>query len=342
MLGTWPLAGGLSPPAPVLPYDLSIFDGAPRAPPPPPQSLAPTRAGAGKAKYRLTIDLAVLADSNATNGTRLKEVPVLVGDTRIPVPLDPRLRQRSGFGRSASISAAAILPLGRDVSAVAGAEAYYVDYPGGLSDDASVSLSAGLELGPDRRRTSIEAIVFDRWYAHESAMAGWGARISHRSAIARGQSLRVVGEGRVYRSGYGRAFDGKQASLWLSYDAVLDPTLTASASVYARRDALRDRAYASTEVGGYASLVHYLGPDLTGTGSIGIARAWFDEPIPSLAMLAREDWRPSASLSLTARHPLLWGFFPSLTYSYGRTASSLPFYVSDRHRLRLGVARTFQ
>jgi hypothetical protein len=83
-------------------------------------------------------------------------------------------------------------------------------------------------------------------------------------------------------------------------------------------------------------------PDFSGSLSLGLGRAWFDEPIPYLAAFARTDWRPSASLSLTTRHPLLWGFFPSLTYSYGRTMSSLPFYAADRHRLRLGVARSFQ
>ena len=154
--------------------------------------------------------------------------------------------------------------------------------------------------------------------------------------------MRTVAEARVYRSGYGHPFDGREASAWLSYDAVLDPSLTASASVYARRDALRDRAYASTEVGGAASLAYYLGPDFSGSLSLGVGRAWFDQPIPYLASFARADWRPSAALSLATRHAFLWGFSPSLSYSYGRTVSTLPFYASDRHRLRLGVARTFQ
>jgi hypothetical protein len=340
-MGAWPLAGGLSPPAPILPYDSAIFEAAPDHPAPPPAPALPP-AARGKAAYRLTLDLAAIADSNTTNGTRLREVPVLVGDTSIPVPLDPRLRQRRGFGRSASLNASATVPIAPAASLIASAEAYYVDYAGSISDDAWGSLALGLQLGPDASRTSIEAMLFDRWYAHESAMAGWGVRASHRHAVGPGQNVRLAAEGRIYRSGYGRAFDGKQASLWLSYDAVIDPTLTASASVYARRDTLRDRAYASDEVGGYASLVHYLGPDVTGTVSVGLAHTWFDEPIPFLAPAARADWRPYGSLSLTTRHPFLWGLYPSLTYSYGRTYSSLPFYASDRHRLRLGVARTFQ
>jgi len=340
LLGAWLVAAALAPPATVLPYDPTIFDGAARAPvPPAPPPQAPR---AGKAKYRLTIDLAAIADSNATNGTRLKEVPVLVGDTRVPVPLDPRLRRKSGIGRSASVSAAASVPVGRNLNAIASADAYYTDYAGSMSDDAWASFAAGLELGPEARRTTLEAMLFDRWYAHESAMAGWGLRLSHRSALGHGQSVRAAAEARVYRSGYGRAFDGREGSAWLSYDVVLDPSLTASASVYARRDALRDRAYASTEIGGAASLAYYLGPDFSGSLSVGLGRAWFDEPIPYLAAFARTDWRPSAALSLTTRHPVLWGFYPSLTYSYGRTMSSLPFYAADRHRLRLGVARSFQ
>lgn len=334
----WLLLGGLAPPSPHLPYDDNVLDGPRQAPP------AATRetASPGKPQYRLTIDFAAIADSNATNGTRLTEVPMLSGDQRIPVPLDPRLRQKSGFGRSAAVSGSVKLPIAPATSLIASGDAYIVDYPGGISDDTSVSLAAGVELGPDSRRTSVEALLFDRWYAHESAMAGWGLRASHREALGTGQSFRAVAEARVYRSGYGRAFDGKQASLWLSYDAVLDPTLTASASIYARRDALRDAAYSSTEIGGYGSLSHYLGPNLTGSASLGLARAWFDEPIPFLATSSRTDWRPWLALSLATRRSLLWGFSPSLSYTYGRTSSSLSFYESDRHRLRLGVARTFQ
>jgi len=339
----WVLLGALSPTPPTLAYDPSAFDDAPaprpRAEEPPAAAPAPAR---DRVEHQLTIDFAAIADSNATNGTRLREVPVLSGDERVPVPLDPRLRQKRAFGRSAALSASLKVPVTPAAKLTLSGEAYIVDYPGAIADDAWVSAAAGVELGRDGRRTTLEAMLFDRWYAHETAMAGWGVRATHREPIATGQSLRAVAEARFYNSGYGPAFDGRQASLWLSYDAVLDPTLTASASVYARRDALRDRAYASTEVGGYGSLAHYLGPDLTGSASVGLARAWFDEPIPFLSTSSRADWRPWLALSLTTRRPLLWGFSPSLSYSFGRTFSTLPFYESDRHRLRLGVARTFR
>lgn len=333
----WLLLAGFAPTPPRLAYDMAFeTPGRPAATP------RPAQGKVRKLEYRLTLDFAAIADSNATNGTRLTEVPMLYGDQRIPVPLDPRLRQKSAFGRSAAASGSVKLPVAASASLIAAAEAYFIDYPGTLSDDASLSFSAGAEFGPEAHRTTIEGLLFDRWYAGESAMAGWGLRVGHREALGQGQSLRAVAEGRIYRSGYGRAFDGKQASLWLSYDSVLNPSLTASASVYARRDALRDRAYASTEVGVYESLSYYLGPRFSGSATLGVARAWFDEPIPLLATTSRADWRPWFAVSLTTRRPLLLGFTPSLTYSYGRTFSSLPFYESDRHRLRLGFTRSFQ
>jgi hypothetical protein len=327
----WLLLCGLVPPAPRLSYDTAFEGGGA------PRPAQPKR----KLQYRLTVDFGIVADSNTTNGTRLKEVPILYGDQRVPVPLDPRLRQRSGIGHSMAMSGSVKLPVGSGASLTAAADAYVIDYAGWISDDASVTFSTGVEFGSEARRTAVEALLYDRWYAHESAMAGWGLRVSHREPLGPGQSLRAVAEGRIYRSGYGRAFDGKQASLWLSYDAVLNPMLTGSASIYARRDALRDRAYASTEIGGYGSLSYYLGPDFAGSASLGLARAWFDEPIPVLGPSSRADWRPWLAATFSTRRPLLWGFTPSLTYSYGRTSSSLPFYESDRHRLRLGIARTF-
>ena len=332
------MLAGLAPPPPRLAYDPEVSGESPATA----VRSAPPRAPPRKPAYRLTLDFGAIADSNVTNGTRLAEAPILDGERKIPVPLDPRLRRKSGFGRSAALAASAKIPVAAEASLTAGAEAYLVDYPGSIADDASVTFSTGAELGPEARRTVVEAMLFDRWYGHVSAMAGWGVRASHREALGPGTSLHAVAEARIYRSGYGRAFDGRQASLWLSYDAVLAPALTASASLYGRRDALRDRAYASTELGGYGSLSYYLGPAFAGSASLGLARAWFDEPIPYLGASARADWRPWLALSLTTRRPLLWGFTPSLTYSYGRTFSTLPFYESDRHRLRLGLARTFQ
>jgi hypothetical protein len=38
---------------------------------------------------------------------------------------------------------------------------------------------------------------------------------------------------------------------------------------------------------------------------------------------------------------LLWNLHPNFSYTFGRTASSEPFYDADRHALRLGIDASF-
>jgi len=172
-------------------------------------------------------------------------------------------------------------------------------------------------------------------------MRGFGLRGNWRQQVAEGQHLALYIDARRFDSGYGRAFGGEQAAAYLAYDAVLNPTLTAAGGLYVRRDDLRDDAYSSTELGAYGNLTHYLSEDLTGGISAGLSRAAFDSPVSYLSPDPRRDWRYYSSLWVTTRKPLVAGLYPSLTYTYGRTSSSIGFYDSDRHRIRLGFSRSF-
>ena len=122
---------------------------------------------------------------------------------------------------------------------------------------------------------------------------------------------------------------------------MLNPRLSASVGVYGHRQWLRDDSFSSLDLGLYGGLSAYLGEDFTGGITAGLSRTAFDEPFLLLDPEARGDWRGYASLWLTTRRPLLLGLHPSLTYTYNRTSSSIGYYDSQRHRLRLGVKRRF-
>jgi len=295
----------------------------------------------GHPDWTLSVDASVTADSNVTNSTDAKTVLVDDGSGPIPVPLDPNLRQRSGLGYGLSAAGSVKLPVADGLAVDLAADGYYLDYPGTTADDASVTASAGLDLDRGKNQASVEVIAFDRWYAGISAMAGGGVRAHYRREVGEGQHLALYLDARIFESDYGEPFGGKQANAYLAYDVVLDPTLTASGGVYVRRDWLRDSGFSSTEVGAYGNLIHYLGPNFTGGISLGASRAWFDAPVAFLSPDPRRDWRYYASLYLTTRHPVLMGITPSLTYTYSRTSSSILYYRADRHRLRLGLQRSF-
>ncbi len=295
-----------------------------------------------RADVRLTVDMSVTADSNVSNGTRLHAVPIDFGGGPLPVPVDPNLRERSGLGHGVSAAAGVRLPVAAEAALAVDVEAYALEYEGPRSDDASVLIAAGLEFGagahPDG---SVQLIAYDRWYGGVKALEGVGLRGHWRVPLDPRSNVRLAIDARIFDSGYGDRFSGREASLYLSYDRALRPRLSASAGVYAHRQWLRDDSFSSLDFGLYGGLSAYLGEDFTGGITAGLSRTAFDEPFLLLGPDARSDWRGYSSLWLGTRRPVAWGLHPSLTYTYNRTASSIGYYNSQRHRLRLGVKRRF-
>ncbi|MEA3009850.1 MAG: outer membrane protein [Sphingomonadales bacterium] len=338
------LAGGDSEAVPVQPgeqYPPTAQEEAARSPVASPSTPA-TPAKARAADVRLLVDMGVTADSNVTNGTRLRAVPIDLGDGPLPVPVDPNLREKGGIGVGMSAAANVRLPISAAAALAVDVEGYAVEYEGPRSDDASALVAAGLEFGASDAPTgSLQLIAFNRWYGGVKALEGVGLRGSWRRPLTPRSNLRLAIDARIFDSGYGEAFGGSQASVYLSYDSVLNPNLSFSGGVYARREWLDDDAFSSLDAGIYGGLSAFLNDDFSGGVTAGLSRTTFDEPFLLLDPEARGDWRAYASGWLTTRRPVALGLHPSLTYTYSRTSSSIPYFSSDRHRLRLGVQRKF-
>lgn len=314
------------------------------------ESLAPAVAApparpapaARRADWRLSVDMSVTGDSNVTNGTRLRTVPIDLGDGPLPVPVDPNLREKAGIGVGVSAAANVRLPVADGAALAVDVEGYALEYEGPRSDDASLLVAAGLEFGDSSApKGSLQLIAFDRWYGGVKALEGVGLRGGWRHPLGPSSNLRLAVDARIFDSGYGEAFGGSQASLYLTYDSVLNPNLSASGGIYVRREWLDNDSFSSVDAGAYGGLSAYLSEDFSGGVTAGLSRTIFDEPFALLGPDRRSDWRPYASAWLSTRRPVALGLHPSLTYTYSRTSSSIPYFSSDRHRLRLGVQRRF-
>jgi hypothetical protein len=311
-----------------------------------PEVAAPPAAVAAakprSADFRLSVDMSVTADSNVTNGTDLHSVPIDLGEGPLPVPVDPNLREKAGIGAGMSAAANVRLPISAAAALAVDVEGYAVEYEGPRSDDSSALVAAGLEFGAGNAPTgSLQLIAFERWYGGVKALEGVGLRGNWRHPLSPGSNLRLAVDARIFDSAYGDSFGGSQASLYLTYDSVLDPSLSFSGGVYARREWLGDDTFSSVDSGAYAGLSAFLSEDFAGGVTAGLSRTVFDEPFLLLDPDPRADWRVYASGWLSTRRPVALGLHPSLTYTYSRTSSSIPYFSSDRHRLRLGVQRRF-
>lgn len=294
------------------------------------------------ADFRLSVDLSVTADSNVTNGTNLQSFPIYVGGQPLPVPVDPNLREKAGIGAGASVAANMRLPVSKGAALAVDVEAYAAEYEGRRSDDASALVAAGLEFGAGSNPTgSLQLIAFERWYGGVKALEGVGLRGNWRRPLGDRSNLRLAIDARIFDSDYGDSFGGSQASLYVTYDSVLAPTLSFSSGIYARREWLGDDAFSSLDAGLYGGLSAFLDSDFAGGVTAGLSRTRFDEPFLLLGPERRADWRVYASGWVSTRRPVALGLHPSLTYTYSRNSSSIPYFSSDRHRLRLGVQRKF-
>ncbi|HEX8644607.1 MAG TPA: surface lipoprotein assembly modifier [Allosphingosinicella sp.] len=361
LFGAWLLlAAYQAPPAAPLGYDLDAAStddqlAAPSTQPPEPGEqyppsladqarpvtpTAPRRPGG--ADWRLIVDASVVADTNLTNSTDAESVELDLDGVAFPVPLDPSLRQHGGIGVGVSASLRGRVPIGGGVSAAIDAEGFVLEQEGARSDDASVLLAAGAEIqGPGGSTILLQATGFDRRYAGASAMRGFGVRGRYRQPLGEGEALSLFVDARFFDSDYGEEFGGTEGGVYLTYETVIDPTLSGSAGIYVRGSWLGSDSYSSREFGIHGGLSHYLSADLIGGLTAGLGRIEYEGPILLLSPDPRRDWRMSGSLYVASRRPLLIGLTPSLTYTYNRTSSSIEYYRADRHRLRFGLSRTF-
>jgi len=313
-----------------------------RVTPPAATPSAPRAAAPRKASWTLNVDASVTGDSNVTGGTSLDSVAIDGGSGPTPVPVDPAFREKASIGLGASAAAGVRAPVSKAVSLAFDAEGYAMRYPDApRANDSSALAAAGIAVSEGQNSGLLQLTAYDRWYGGASASRGLGLRGNWRQAIGGGQHVGLYVDARVFESDWGDALTGRSASIFLSYDITLNPTTTAAGGLYFRRDWMHDDSFSNAELGAYASLTHYLSSTLTGGVSAGLGRSRYDEPLIYLSPDARRDWRAYASLWLTARKPIALGLYPSLTYTYGRTSSNIAFYRSDRHRLRLGLSRSF-
>lgn len=300
------------------------------------------RATAGGSAWRLSVDGGISADSNITNASNDRFVTIDDGGSSLPVELDPSLRKRGGSGREAGVSAGVKLRLSDGAAFAVDAEGRAIDHKGGDNDDISLLFAGGPELTwSGGGAASLQVVASQNWYGGTSYNSGVGLRGRVETEIAQGHKASLSLNVGRFGSGYGDAFAGTEAGATLGTSAALDAVTTGWAGIYGRREWLGSDAYSNFQLGGYVGASRYLGDSLTGTLTAGLSRTVYDAPLLHLSPDRREDWRWSAGARLTTRRPIGLGVYPSLSYSYNRTDGSIEVFDATRHRVRLGVQRSF-
>jgi hypothetical protein len=292
--------------------------------------------------FAFNLDMGFAPDSNITNGTNAQTIDVTIGPNIVPLTLDSQARAKSGTGQFLSLSGTARLGFFGGSRLLVEASGYGTNYRGIANDDISADLAVGPEFNvADDTILAIQALGSQRWYGGARANTGIGVRASLQKELDGGNRLGFSFDARRNNSGFASAYDGWQFGGYASFEHGIGKTMLASASLYARRDALSAASYSDKEVGISVGLAGELPLGLTAGISGGVARAWYDAPLGILSSSSRGDFRVNGSFNLGIRAVRMLGFSPSINVSYVKNQSNVALFASERKRIRFALARYF-
>ncbi len=292
--------------------------------------------------WHLDVDIGIAPDTNINNATNTETVDFVAGGIIFPLNLAEENRATSGVGQTVGIAGGLKIGLSSNIALAFDADTRFTNYSGSDFDDLSGTLAIGPEIRfNDRNRLSIQALASQRFYGWDDAQRAFGLRADYQRQLNRGARFAVAVDGRQLHSGFGDQFSGWQTGIYGSYEQVLNRSMVASASLFARRDFLNSEAYSNSEIGARFSIAGELPLGINAGISAGGSRALFDGPLPLFSVEARRDWRVNGQINLGLRSIRMLGFSPSVTYGYSRTDSSISLFQSDRHRIQFGLARYF-
>ena len=292
--------------------------------------------------WTFNVDFGLEPDSNINNATDARTINFDFGTGPIPITLDDSARRKSGIGQTVSANGSVRLRLKDGLAMVVDGSGDFTNHKGSDADDVSALLAAGPELTmKNGARVSIQAVGFSHWFGGKIAQDGAGARVSYQQNLDRGSRIGAQIDVRKVNSDFSSAYDGTGYAAYFTYERVVRKSMIASLTAFGRREDLRSNAYSSKEFGMSAGIGGELPMGINGGLSVGISRALFDEPMIAFGPHARQDWRFNSRAYLGTRAIRVLGFSPSITYTYSRTSSNIPFYDSTRHRVQFALARYF-
>ena len=260
----------------------------------------------------------------------------------MPLTLDGQARARSGVGQTLGFAGSARLGIGEETRLLIEADSQLINYKGKASDDIAAQFAIGPEFAlSDTTRLSVQALATQRWYGGDTSQRAAGTRATLRHDIGTHARASFSLDARRNQSMVASAYSGWQFAGSASLERVVAKSLIASASLFARRDLLKSKAYSSREFGANLGIGGDLPFGLAAAASGGVSRANYDAPLLLFGSEPRKEWRFNARAQLGVRAFRFMGFSPSLTYSFTQAKSSLTLYDNSRHRLRFGLARYF-
>lgn len=295
-----------------------------------------------KRVWRFNFDFGFAPDTNINGATNAETIDINFGPIKLPLQLNENARERSGIGQTAGFSGGIRVKANDRLALLLDADSKIINYKGEAADDIVVQVAAGPELRIARYTSlSVQAVGLQRWYGGRLATREYGGRFGYQQALSEGQRLGFELDARRTESQLADAYSGWQLGANATYEHLIGKSLIASASVFARRDLLKENAFSSFNYGVNLGIGGEMPLGLNAGVSASISRSDFDAPLLLYSTEHRRDWRGFARAYVGSRKIKVLGFSPSVDYNYSRVDSNYALYQMSRHRVNFKFARYF-
>jgi len=260
----------------------------------------------------------------------------------VDLDIDDESREKSGIGFSTGFSAGYAKRLGNDFSVVLGGGVNASLYTDSDFNSYNASQSAELRYLLTGGFLGVGVVASENMKNDEIGLSyySYGPRVSLQKAITPKDriNLSTVYEWRTYPDT--STSDGTALMIDGSWNHAFDSSLTASLGTgYDRIKAELDFISYETwsgSVGLYKELPKGITVDLNGE----VRFSEFDAMHP-IAGVTREDTRLTGTVAFTKRDLNIWGYAPSLEYTYVYNDSNISLYEFDSHALDFRLSKNF-
>ena len=287
-------------------------------------------------RLKVRFGASLVPDTNINSATDSRRVDIF----GVPFNLSDDARSSTGVGVSLNGGLDYSYPLAEALTLETGTALTYLDYPSDSFDDVRLSGYLGGRWSFASFDAGLAATGSRRWYADDGYSLSVGARGDLGKDFTQRWSGRIHIGGQSIDYDEQDFLDGEVYSLQLESGYLVDSV--------SRLSLFGGLSYEDTAEPAYSNMSPFFGVSyrrdfpyrISATLQPMIFMRFFEDDQPLFGE-TREDVTLRFRTKITYRTDLLFGFAPTMTYTFTHNDSNIGFYDYNRHRVEFGLSREF-
>ncbi len=292
--------------------------------------------------WNFSVEAGLAPDTNINTSTDNHTVYIDALGTGSPLPfkLNDAARRKTGLGQTLSVAGSARIKLSPLYAMQVEGSAGLINYKGSQYDDVHINSALGISRDFGRNRITVSATGEQRWYGGHPSSRLYGGKLSAQRIV--GQTGEINGQVAVQKveSPLNADYAGMQYVASLQFGQAINKTTLLSVTLNGRLEPLANPIYSNKQLAVQLAGGTEFGWGINAGGTITASRTWFNGYWPAF-LVTRRDWQVETHIYAGLRNVRVWGFSPSVNYSFIEGFSNVPIYEVTRHRVEFDLARYF-